>query len=102
MSVVRAFLLGVRGCLSLCSVLCFVCLFVWVDYSLFPFFGQKKKKKKKKTLCQGYCKNDFKKFIFRVEPCCAGLFSFFLLFEKSCLYLGEEKKSFLPHSTFYA
>ena len=35
------------------------------------------------------CVNIFFKILFRVEPCCAGLLSFFLLFEKSLLFLGE-------------
>ena len=45
MSVMRAFLFSVSACLSLSSVLCFVCL---GRLLLVPFLD-------KKTLCLGYC-----------------------------------------------
>ena len=74
------------------------CLFVWVDYSLFPFFGLKKKKKP--------CALDTVKmifiFLFRVEPCCAGLFSLSFSLRSLVLFLGEEKKSLLLHPALYA
>ena len=41
MSVVRAFLLGASACLSLSSVLCFVCVYFLVDKLVPPFFKGK-------------------------------------------------------------
>ena len=60
MSVVKAFLLDASACFSLSSqtilsfvFFCFVFVFAWIDYRLFPFL------KKKKTVPRIYCKNDF-------------------------------------------
>ena len=68
------------------------CLFVWVDYSLFPFLDKKKP-----------CALDTVKmifiFLFRVEPCCAGLFSLSFSLRSLVLFLGDEKKKvfcFIP------
>ena len=62
------------------------CLFVWVDFSLFPFL-------KKKPCALDTVKMTFK-FLFRVEPCCAGLFSLSFSLRSLVLFLGEEKKVF--------
>ena len=70
------------------------CLFVRVDYSLFPFFLDKKNP----------CALDTVKmiilFLFRVEPCCAGLFSLSFSLRSLVLFLGEEKKKFTASFRF--
>ena len=81
---VRAFLFSVSACLSLSSVLCFVCLFGYI-IACSLFFG-------KKTPCALDTVKMILKFLFRVEPCCAGLFSLFFSLRSLVLFLGEEKK----------
>ena len=86
MSVVRAFLFSVSACLSLSCVLCFVCLFGQI-IACSLFWG------KKKTCALDTVKMIFI-FLFRVEPCCAGLFSLSFSLRSLVLFLGEEKKVF--------
>ena len=64
------------------------CLFVWIDYSLFRFFFGKK------TPCALDPVKMILKFFFRVEPCCAGLFSLSFSLRSLVLFLGEAKRVF--------